>query len=326
MQLFIHYSYDNSILTIVQRKLGFGVSVSQVQINSTDGMITMSTTMRIFICQSTGKFFDLVFEVNPNTAGFAPLNWSDIPTPRELSNSSMNIIDCTYSNGKVNIPSGISYEPSLSVKNPQYNHATAPYNYQLLPADSRGYVRADLSMNFKDETNTHTVNVYPKQGKIKIFEYRFNSATGKMEGRIWKTIDITDPSVIFFNNIVTIKDVILRDNINGHMATKRNVIIVNRRGHLKRASNKSKILDGISSPDGWRFQTGNDDEFAAGYNIISPTLTDGLRASNLSLSEASTVNAEFNEGTKAIITQRVKSIYLKPKPTLWYNKLMLLPK
>ncbi|HUM88011.1 MAG TPA: cohesin domain-containing protein, partial [Prolixibacteraceae bacterium] len=246
-------SYDSSILTYVRSEnWALGVSVSQVQINSADGKITfVYDNDESSFSINSGKFFDLVFEVNPNTAGFAPLNWIDTPVPRELLNSSMNIIDCTYSNGKVNIPSGISYEPSLSVKNPQYNHATAPYNYQLLPADSRGYVRADLSMNFKDETNTHTVNVYPKQGKIKIFEYRFNSATNKMEGRIWKTIDITDPSVVFFNNIVTIKDVILRDNINRTFGNEKECyyVLIDRGAISNGHPTNPKYWDGISSPD-----------------------------------------------------------------------------
>ena len=323
-------SYDSSILTYVRSEnWALGVSVAQIQINSMEGKITfVYYNDEASLSIASGKFFDLVFVVSPNAGGFAPVNWSDTPTPRELSNSSMNIIDCTYSNGKVNIPSGISYEPSLSVKNPQYNHATAPYNYQLLPADSRGYVRTDLSMNFKDETNTHTVNVYPKQGKIKIFEYRFNSATGKTEGRIWKTIDITDPSVVFFNNIVTIKDVILRDNINRTFGNEKECyyVLIDRGAISNGHPTNPKYWDGISSPDEWRFQTGNDDEFAAGYNVISPNIKrDGLRASNLSLSEASTVIAEFNEGTKAIINPTGKVQLFKTKTNSLVQQIVVTP-
>jgi hypothetical protein len=298
-------TYDNTKLDYVRcSNWALGVNTAQVLINPIQGRITfVYYNDESPISITSGRFFDLHFSVKPNSSGFSSINWSDSPTPRELSNSSFNVISCTYTNGKVNIPSGVSSKPTLLAKIPVYNHSTNPWNYQLLPADSRGYVSATFTLTFKDQASGQPVDVYPGNGGIRIYEYRYNQATLSMESKLWKTININDPSISFANNILTISAVKLRDNVNQQVGSEKECyyILIDNEAISNGHTTSPMYWDGFNSPYDWRFQTAADNEFASGFIIISPNIKrDGLGASNLPIYEAGTLIAEFNEGIKAI--------------------------
>jgi len=96
-------SYDNTKLTYIGcSNWSGGTNSTGVQITSLVGKITFvynDAAVNIL----SGKFFDLNFTIVPGSSGTASVTWDDNPTPRELSNSVPVIINCTYSDGVVNI-------------------------------------------------------------------------------------------------------------------------------------------------------------------------------------------------------------------------------
>ncbi len=114
-------AYDNTKLTYLNcSDWSGGATGSQVLINSipTQGKIAFvynDAAVNI----SNGLFFKLNFTVLgcPST-----IQWSDSPTPRELSNSIPDIITCTYTNGTIQcntiLPPVINTHPNSFVKCP----------------------------------------------------------------------------------------------------------------------------------------------------------------------------------------------------------------
>jgi len=193
--------------------------------------------------------------------------------------------------------------PILNTTNPEYDHATAAWQYVELPADPHGYVIADLSMTFVDEIYKQPLLVAPGQGKIKIFEYRYNPKTFKAEEKLWKEYDINDEAVVFNNDKVTINDVLLRDCINKQFGTYEECYYVYvDRGAVTNGYPGSKTFwAGIDNAFVWRFQTGCDDTFVCESEIVSPNVAaDGEAALNLTIEDASTLVATFGEGIEAI--------------------------
>lgn len=193
--------------------------------------------------------------------------------------------------------------PVLASTTPAYNHTTAPWQYVELPADDHGYVIADLSMKFVDAINGESLVVAAGSGKFKIMEYRYNPTSFQMEEKLWKEIDVNDPSVVFNNDVVTINDVLLRDNINKVFGSYEECYyVLAESGTVTNGYAGSQTFwAGIDNAFVWRFQTGADDVFVTGYDILSPNLVDdGDEAKNLTIAAASTLKVSFNEGIEAL--------------------------
>ncbi len=100
--------FDESRLTYVNcSDWGGGTAVNGVQITplAGQGKITFVYNDNL-INISSGLFFNLNFTVNAGATGTAPIAWSDVPTPREISNDIPDEVATTYSNGEVNITTG----------------------------------------------------------------------------------------------------------------------------------------------------------------------------------------------------------------------------
>jgi hypothetical protein len=193
--------------------------------------------------------------------------------------------------------------PVLASTTPAYNHTTAPWQYVELPADDHGFVIADLSMKFVDAVDGLPLMVAPGLGKLKIMEYRYNPATFQMEEKLWKEYNVNDPAVVFNNDVVTINDVLLRDNINKTFGAYEECYYVTADpGTVTNGYPGSQTFwSGINNAFVWRFQTAADDVFVAGYSILSPNIAeDGVGAQNLTIPVASKLEVEFNEGIEAL--------------------------
>jgi hypothetical protein len=97
--------YDKSRLTYVNcSDWSGGANGNGVQINhlSGEGKLTFIYN-DVAVNISSGRFFDLNFDVNNNISGDAAFYWSDIPTVRELSNSKPEVVSCAYTDGKISI-------------------------------------------------------------------------------------------------------------------------------------------------------------------------------------------------------------------------------
>jgi hypothetical protein len=110
--------YDNTKLAYVNcSNWGGGTNSAGVQITPLTGRITFvynDAAVNI----TSGTFFNLNFNIIGGSTGNASIGWSDSPTMRELSNSIPEEINCTYSDGGVNIinlpvaPTGVSASPN----------------------------------------------------------------------------------------------------------------------------------------------------------------------------------------------------------------------
>ena len=97
--------YDKAKLEYVScTNWGGGTNGLAVQVTSLDGKITFIYN-DVAVNISSGKFFDLNFNVKASTSGVADIIWSDNPTLRELSNSIPEEISCVYEDGSVDIES-----------------------------------------------------------------------------------------------------------------------------------------------------------------------------------------------------------------------------
>ncbi len=112
-------AYDNTKLSYVNSTNWSGVSsASNVQETSLvdNGKITFvynDDPINI----SNGKLFDLNFTIKKASTGTARVSWSDVPTPRELSNSQANNVLCNYVDGSINIITGFQINGTLNYAN-----------------------------------------------------------------------------------------------------------------------------------------------------------------------------------------------------------------
>ncbi|MDA3881600.1 MAG: Ig-like domain-containing protein [Prolixibacteraceae bacterium] len=189
--------------------------------------------------------------------------------------------------------------PVLASTDPAYNHNTNPWEYEVLPAEDYGYVIADLSMSFVDELDFEPLDVEAGEGTIRIYEYRYDPESYTMVEKLWKTFDVNDEAVVFEGNTVIIEDVELRDNINRQFGAYEEsyYVMVDNGAITNDYPGSLTYFGGIDNPFVWRFQTGNDDVFVPGYDILSPT---GEGASNLTIADVDSLVVAFNEGVEAL--------------------------
>ena len=84
-----------------------GTSVPGVQVTELTGQGKLTFVYNDQLINiNSGLFFNINFDVNAGATGSAPLAWSDVPTPREISNDIPDEVATTYSNGEVNITTG----------------------------------------------------------------------------------------------------------------------------------------------------------------------------------------------------------------------------
>ena len=195
--------------------------------------------------------------------------------------------------------------PVLAATTPAYDHMGARWEYVELPADDHGFVIADLSMEFvTGDIHRDPLMVAPGAGSIKIMEYRYNAVTMEMEEKLWKEYDINDPAIEFNSNVVTINDVLLRDNINKPFGQYEECYyVLAEPGVVTNGYPGSNTFwAGIDNAFVWRFQTAADDVFVPGYEIVSPnSVEDGDAAMNLTIDEAKNLVVKFNEGVEALL-------------------------
>jgi parallel beta-helix repeat protein len=200
--------------------------------------------------------------------------------------------------------------PVLVATSPAYDCINSPRVYQILPADPNGFVRADLTMTFMDNTignGGQPMNVAPGDSTkmIRIFEYTYDESTEQYLSKLWKSLPVTDPSISFVGNVVTVNDIMLRDGINGVGPNPAidNVYYVTVDNGAVTNGNPDNMAywSGIDNASVWRFQTGNDDTFIGSANIISPNIADdGADAQNLTIAAARNLIVEFGEGIEAL--------------------------
>jgi len=97
--------YDMSKLTYVNcSDWAGGTNATGVQINPISGQGKLTFVYNdVSVNISSGLFFNINFTIDAAASGVAALNWSDSPTPRELSNSVPVVISATYAGGNVTI-------------------------------------------------------------------------------------------------------------------------------------------------------------------------------------------------------------------------------
>jgi len=101
---------------------GAAVQITQIPMQGKITFVYNDASINI----GSGLFFTITFTVIGS--GAAAINWSDTPTPRELSNSVPTVIPCNYTNGQISI-SGSIVPDSLSLSNIIFeNGQTQCYN------------------------------------------------------------------------------------------------------------------------------------------------------------------------------------------------------
>ncbi len=90
------------------------VDAAGVVINDDGSKLTFAYNDYPNTITANGKFFDINFNVLAGATGVAPVDWSDDPTQRELSNSVPEEITATWNNGSVTMQGTLS--PSLTIE------------------------------------------------------------------------------------------------------------------------------------------------------------------------------------------------------------------
>ncbi len=184
--------------------------------------------------------------------------------------------------------------PMISAASPiLYTEVGAP---ETIESETNGYAVSDLTMWFVDEIDEEPLMVAKGSGTVKIYEYIYNPNTFNWNEKLFKTIDINDPSVVIENNMVTIKDVMLEDGVNQDPdnCTQRMYYVTVDPGAITNGYEGSLTYwEGFNDPFDWRFYTSSDDTFMVGHTIIEPTDI------NLSIEAASTLKIQFAEGIEA---------------------------
>jgi len=201
--------------------------------------------------------------------------------------------------------------PVLVETYPAYDGVNKPRGYVTLGEGEAdyGFVKADLSMTFYDETIANggqPLNVAKGDSlrKVRIFEYTYDAASAQYKANPWLVLPITDPSITVEGNVVTLHDVILRDgiNANGTSLTTDSVyyVTVDAGAILNGFSQSQTFWAGISNGFRWRFQTADDTVFVAGYDIVSPNIADDDSAAmDLTIDAAKNLVVEFEEAVAA---------------------------
>ncbi len=171
-------------------------------------------------------------------------------------------------------------------------------------ARTDGYVVTDLTMTFVDKEEKEPLLVKPGAGAVKIFEYIYNPVTLSYEEKLWKSIDIKDPSVVFSGNTVTINDVMLKDDVNPQSCNgpRMYYVTVSSGAVTNGYPGSLTYWEGFNDAFDWRFYTGADNTFMMPNTIVKPVAT------NLSIPAASTLQISFAENIQAIpnTTKKVK--------------------
>lgn len=184
--------------------------------------------------------------------------------------------------------------PMISAASPiLYTEVGAP---ETIESETNGYAVSDLTMWFVDEIDEEPLMVAKGSGTVKIYEYIYNPNTFNWNEKLFKTIDINDPSVVIENNMVTIKDVLLEDGVNqdpDNCMQRMYYVTVDPGAITNGYEGSLTYWEGFNDPFDWRFYTSSDDTFMVGHTIIEPTDI------NLSIEAASTLKIQFAEGIEA---------------------------
>jgi hypothetical protein len=201
--------------------------------------------------------------------------------------------------------------PVLVETNPTYDGVNKPQVYVTLGEGEAdyGFVKADLSMTFYDNTKANggqPLNVAKGDSlrKVRIFEYTYDAVSKGFKANPIVVLPITDPSITIDGNVVTINDVILKDGINGKGASveadSAYYVTVDAGAILNGFSQSQTFWPGISNGFRWRFQTADDTVFVAGYDIVSPNIEDDdSLAMDLTIEAAKDLIVEFEEAIAA---------------------------
>jgi len=235
----------------------------------------------------------------------------------------VRVSDSIFCDGFMNIWNGIGdsttwkftitndVAPEISWTSPAFSgmddeDVTGDYP-QTVAAMPNGYAITDLKMAFVDEDNHLPLNVKAGAGNIKIFEYIYNPLTFSYEEKLWKTIPISDPSVIFKGDTVIVKNVKLLDDINpNNCKSPRMYYVTVEPGAITNGYPGSMTYwVGFNDAFDWRFYTAPDNVFMMPYTIVKPLGT------NLTIPAASTLQITFAENIEAVPETGKVKIYKK---------------
>jgi hypothetical protein len=115
-------SYDNTKLRFLNcSNFNDAINPSELQVNPLEGIITFTFfTTEKPLSISHGRLFDLNFSVEPGTDGASSIKWIDLPTPKEISNTNMERVHCSYIDGGISIISGFSLSGQLLYNNADF--------------------------------------------------------------------------------------------------------------------------------------------------------------------------------------------------------------
>jgi hypothetical protein len=128
----------------------------------------------------------------------------------------------------------------------------------------------DLHMWFEDGQG-NALDVAPGSGQVKIFEYIYNPTTFDYEEKLWWSADASE--LDFNGDQVTISDIPVRDEINmtNSCGLKGFYYVIVEPGTITNGIPGSLTFwEGVDNAFEWRFMTCLDDEFVAGWDVVSP--------------------------------------------------------
>lgn len=178
--------------------------------------------------------------------------------------------------------------PVLVSTTPEYDFINNIYT--TLESNNTEKIITSLDMTFEDELG-NPLRVSRGDESKKIFIYTQNNV-------LWKEYSITDTSITFDNNVVTINDVELLSGINDDNY----YYIIVEQGAIRNGYVGSETYwNGISNSLRWRFKTENDSLFIDGYDIISPNIVEhNENAMNLNVTDVDSLIISFNEDIVSI--------------------------